>query len=140
MKKLLAFTLLLLPVPTFAQLQNQTTPEKSQMRGSPKTAKELKDACTATGKESPRQLYCVGYVEASVWLSLLPTADGDGTRIVAELPEGYTFEQFIKAFLVYLDQHPEEEQHPAQGVLLQAWVDHKMLILKTKPCQELRPR
>ncbi len=104
-----------------------------------KTAKELKDACTATGKQAPMMLYCAGFVEATAWLSAMPTADGSGVRYIGVLTETYTIEQFINAFLVYINQHPEEDQHPAQLVLQKAWADHKMLTYKSAPCLESKP-
>jgi hypothetical protein len=102
-----------------------------------KTAKQLKDTCTPadtinTASEL-RAMNCAGYIEAIADNISTTAVFENGKRLIAELKEQYTLGQLEDAFLLYINQHPELERHPACEVLFQAWSEHKMVNLVPQP-------
>jgi hypothetical protein len=105
-----------------------------------KTAKELRNACAPNtdNKQAVELLAmnCAGYIEAIADNISVTDIESAGQRLVPTLNEEYTLGQLKDAFLLYMSQHPEEEQHTASAVLFQAWNEHKMVKLVPQPRQK----
>jgi hypothetical protein len=79
------------------------------------------------------EMNCAGYVEAIADNISTTAVFKSGKRLIAILKEQYTVGQLRDAFLLYINQHPEDEQHSPCEVLFQAWSEHKMVDLVPPP-------